>query len=186
MKCGKQYSVEFDFLGKDSIPYNRIVKIEKIFFKNLKIFLKGKTDEDYVFNLINADYINSCLKEVMVGLTAKVFRTHHASKMMQKQLTELTLASYDGSEKIRCFKEANEKVGMFLNHKLQVEQKGTIKEEHGRNFKTAVETSLESYIDPRITVAWCNKWCIPLEKVYSQCLIQKFKWAMSVKEEFVF
>lgn len=135
MKCGKQYSVEFDFLGKDLIPYNRIVKIEKIFFKNLKVFLKGKTDEDYVFDLINADYINSCLKEVMVGLTAKVFRTHHASKMMQKQLAELTLGNNDRSKKIRCFKEANEKVAIYLNHKVQVAQKGTIKEEHGKKFK---------------------------------------------------
>ena len=38
----KEFVVEFDFLGKDSIRYQNWVAVNKRVFKNLKIFVKDK------------------------------------------------------------------------------------------------------------------------------------------------
>ena len=47
-------------------------------------------------------------------------------------------------------------------------------------------TSKTNYIDPRITVAFMKKYNIPVDKVFSTTLREKFKWAFDVDENFVF
>ena len=47
---GKEYVVEFDFLGKDSIRYYNKVPVEKQVFKNLKIFMENKEPGDDLFD----------------------------------------------------------------------------------------------------------------------------------------
>jgi hypothetical protein len=39
-------------------------------------------------------------------------------------------------------------------------------------------TSKINYLDPRITIAWCKKWEMPLNLVYTKALMEKFNWAM--------
>lgn len=53
------------------------------------------------------------------------------------------------------------------------------------NFKDAHwMQSLEYYIDPRITIAWCSKYKIPVEKVFTEPRIREiFRWAI---EDFKF
>ncbi len=41
-------------------------------------------------------------------------------------------------------------------------------------------------MDPRITVAWCKKVDLPIEKVFAQTLRDKFPWAMVVPTSFRF
>ncbi|WWC91614.1 uncharacterized protein L201_006560 [Kwoniella dendrophila CBS 6074] len=41
----------------------------------------------------------------------------------------------------------------------------------------ALGTSKINYIDPRITVAWAKKYDVPLEKLFSKTLREKFPWA---------
>ena len=47
---GKEYMVEFDFLGKDSIRYYNKVPVEKQVFKNLKLFMENKEPGDDLFD----------------------------------------------------------------------------------------------------------------------------------------
>ena len=47
---GKEYMVEFDFLGKDSIRYYNKVPVEKQVFKNLKLFMGNKEPGDDLFD----------------------------------------------------------------------------------------------------------------------------------------
>ena len=48
-------------------------------------------------------------------------------------------------------------------------------------------TSKVNYIDPRITIAFINKFNIPIEKVFQSVLQNKFKWAVdSVGQDFKF
>lgn len=54
------------------------------------------------------------------------------------------------------------------------------------NKTTALGTSKINYIDPRISVAWCRKHGVPLDKIFNKTLKDKFKWAMVVDEDFVF
>jgi DNA topoisomerase-1 len=41
-------------------------------------------------------------------------------------------------------------------------------------------------MDPRITVAWCKRNEVPIEKVFSKTLRDKFNWAMAVELEWEF
>uniref|UniRef100_A0A7S2QUZ6 DNA topoisomerase 1 n=1 Tax=Norrisiella sphaerica TaxID=552664 RepID=A0A7S2QUZ6_9EUKA len=44
-------------------------------------------------------------------------------------------------------------------------------------------TSKINYMDPRITVAWCKRKELPLEKVFNASLVTKFPWAMDTKTD---
>ena len=50
----------------------------------------------------------------------------------------------------------------------------------------ALGTSKINYMDPRITVAWCKRNEVPIEKVFNKSLIAKFHWAMDVDWQFHF
>ena len=49
----KEYVVEFDFLGKDSIRYYNCVAVEKRVFKNLQLFMQNKSEGDDLFDRLN-------------------------------------------------------------------------------------------------------------------------------------
>lgn len=50
----------------------------------------------------------------------------------------------------------------------------------------ALGTSKINYMDPRITVAWCKRNEVPIEKVFNKSLLNKFLWAMSIEPSFKF
>ena len=55
------------------------------------------------------------------------------------------------------------------------------------NKEIALGTSKLNYLDPRISVAWCKKWEVPIEKIYNKSQREKFAWAIDmVDEDFVF
>jgi DNA topoisomerase-1 len=47
-------------------------------------------------------------------------------------------------------------------------------------------TSKINYIDPRITISFMKKHGLPVEKIFTKTLIQKFKWAFDVDENWKF
>jgi DNA topoisomerase-1 len=49
-------------------------------------------------------------------------------------------------------------------------------EEASQNISMA--TSKQNYLDPRISVVWCKKADMPIEKIYSKPQLKKFIWAM--------
>lgn len=58
--------------------------------------------------------------------------------------------------------------------------------EADKNKTVALNTSKINYMDPRISVAWAKRNEFPIEKIYSATQRDKFPWAMSEKEDFVF
>jgi DNA topoisomerase I len=54
------------------------------------------------------------------------------------------------------------------------------------NKTVALSTSKINYMDPRITVAWCKRVELPIEKPFEQTLRNKFPWAMGAKSTFKF
>ena len=53
---GKDFVVEFDFLGKDSIRYYNRVAVEKRVFKNLQLFMSNKAGGDDLFDRLNVRF----------------------------------------------------------------------------------------------------------------------------------
>jgi len=41
-------------------------------------------------------------------------------------------------------------------------------------------TSKLNYLDPRISVAWCKKYGVPIEKIYNKTQRDKFRWAIDM------
>jgi len=118
IKLKPAHMVELDFLGKDSVRFNKTVEVPDAVYRLLKFFTQGKKKSDALFNMINAKDINQYLKELMPGLTAKVFRTANASNLFQ---TELDKIKVKRGEKpailINRMNKANAEVAIMCNHK---------------------------------------------------------------------
>ncbi|XP_077489316.1 DNA topoisomerase 1 [Amblyomma americanum] len=50
------------------------------------------------------------------------------------------------------------------------------------NKDIAMATSKLNYIDPRISVAWCKTWDVPIENVYNKTQREKFRWAIEMAD----
>jgi len=114
---GKEYVVEFDFLGKDSIRYHNFVQVEKRVFKNLQLFMENKKEGDDLFDRLNTSILNEYLSSLMPGLTAKVFRTYNASITLQDQLNKLTDPEDNIPAKVIYFSKLNHQL-KTTNHVL--------------------------------------------------------------------
>lgn len=63
--------------------------------------------------------------------------------------------------------------------------------EHDKKFRddnksVALGTSKINYMDPRITISWCKRNEVPIEKVFAKTLRSKFAWAMSIPSNYEF
>ncbi|XP_034023160.1 DNA topoisomerase I, like isoform X1 [Thalassophryne amazonica] len=63
---------------------------------------------------------------------------------------------------------------------MKLEVQATDREE---NKQIALGTSKLNYLDPRISVAWCKKWGIPVEKIYNKTQREKFAWAIDMADD---
>lgn len=53
------------------------------------------------------------------------------------------------------------------------------------SIEISLGTSKINYIDPRISVKWCKEHDVPLNKIFSKTLLEKFTWAVnSVEADF--
>uniref|UniRef100_A0A7S1JE07 DNA topoisomerase I n=1 Tax=Eutreptiella gymnastica TaxID=73025 RepID=A0A7S1JE07_9EUGL len=113
--------VVFDFLGKDSIRYYNKVKVESKVWELLRKFVKGKTPNSDLFDRLIPTHLNSYLKELMPGLSAKVFRTYNASWTLDKEFFDDPVSdSISLPEKLVYFNAANTKVAILCNHQKSV------------------------------------------------------------------
>ncbi|KAF8409650.1 hypothetical protein HHK36_005728 [Tetracentron sinense] len=269
--------LQFDFLGKDSIRYFNTVEVELLVYKAIGQFKTGKGDGDDLFDKLDTSKLNAHLKELMPGLTAKVFRTYNASITLDEMLN-IETKDGDVAEKIVVYQHANKEVAIICNHQRSVSKshsaqmsrlnekmdelkvmaistlcfqrkpeasmvedhwevgmaaldglkidlarakkgKPPLKDADGKpkknltpdaydrkiaqtnakvekmerdmqskeDLKTvALGTSKINYLDPRISVAWCKRLEVPIEKIFNKSLLAKFTWAMDVDPDFRF
>lgn len=89
------------------------------------------------------------------------------------------------TERARSIYEKKKKQLERLQEQLcKLEVQATDKDE---NKEIALGTSKLNYLDPRISVAWCKKWEVPMEKIYNKTQREKFRWAIDMATpDFVF
>jgi len=215
--------IKLDFLGKDSVRYVKVIKIDESIYNNLVEFTKNKNKYDNIFNEISTSDLNKYLQTVMDGLTAKVFRTYNASNLFNNELNNVHIKEKMNEDEkfnylLNVFNQANIKVAMLCNHQKNVQKNfkeqidkidqeiNKIKEEKNKetskkkinklNIKLkklkakkdlklelkniSLGTSKINYIDPRITIGWIKKHDFPIEKIFSETLRDKFKWAFEI------
>lgn len=115
--------IEFDFLGKDSMRYHNVVTIIPEVWRNIEVFMVKKQPTDNLFDKIDTQALNDYLKELLEGLTAKVFRTYNASSTLQNELNKCQLDGLTMDEKYAKYKEANKQVAILCNHQKTVSKK---------------------------------------------------------------
>ncbi len=117
-------TIEFDFLGKDSVRWQETVVAEghdEQFHKNLKNLIEKKKPKDEIFEGITSRHVNQYYSGIVKGLTAKVFRTYLATSVVKKYLVEHdTIKSKTANEKLYHAKLANLEAAIMCNHKRTI------------------------------------------------------------------
>ena len=117
-------SIEFDFLGKDSVRWQETVPAvghDKQFHDNLKELVLKKKNSDEIFDGITSRHVNQYYSSIVEGLTAKVFRTYLASSVVSKYLREHdSIKKSNPAEKLYHAKLANLEAAMMCNHKRTI------------------------------------------------------------------
>jgi len=113
-------SVAFNFLGKDSIPMNITAELPQQVVENLREFAQGAGGES-LFEGVNSGQVGDFLKEVMEGLSAKVFRTLYATEAVGGRLAVETVKPGDPDYvKRHAALKANLEAAIVCNHKRTI------------------------------------------------------------------
>ncbi|KAF9364855.1 DNA topoisomerase 1 [Mortierella sp. NVP85] len=113
--------MHLDFLGKDSIRFQKSMEVDEQVFKNIRLFKREPAQEgDELFDRLKTQELNKHLQSLMKGLTAKVFRTYNASFTFQDQLEKLTPKNGTTAEKLLAYNRANREVAVLCNHQRAV------------------------------------------------------------------
>ncbi len=117
-------TIEFDFLGKDSVRWQETVVAEghdKQFQENLKKLVEKKKPKDEIFDDITSRHVNAYYSSIVKGLTAKVFRTYLATTVVKNYLVEHdNMKGKTATEKLYHAKLANLEAAMMCNHKRTI------------------------------------------------------------------
>jgi len=117
-------TIEFDFLGKDSVRWQETLVVEgedKQFQENLKKLIEKIKPKDDIFGNITSRHVNVYYSSIVKGLTAKVFRTYLATSVVKKYLVEHdNMKGKTANEKLYHAKLANLEAAMMCNHKRTI------------------------------------------------------------------
>jgi DNA topoisomerase-1 len=169
--------ISLDFPGKCSVRYEKTISVPKEVFKNLQQFIEGKSPTKEIFDKINHNTLNTYLKKAAGtdDVSSKIVRTYRACVEFEKKLKEYS--GQDGDKKEQ-YKLALRDVARLLNHKKK----------RGKREETVdnLDTAKDYYLDPRITVAWCKRFNVPIKVVYSKGRREKFAWALKTTSGYKF
>jgi len=117
-------SIEFDFLGKDSVRWKETISAvgqDKQFYDNLKEFISNKKENEEIFDGITSRHVNAYYSTIVKGLSAKVFRTYLASSVVSKYLrSHDDIKSESDMQKLFHGKLANLDAAIMCNHKRTI------------------------------------------------------------------
>jgi len=122
--------VEFNFLGKDSVEWHKKVTLPPLVVQNLEELIanarpsatSGNGDGDneakaQIFPDITSRDVNGYLSQVLPGLSAKVFRTHHATMVVKESLYGSGVKrSSPEYVKWKALSDANLEAAILCNH----------------------------------------------------------------------
>ncbi len=153
-------TIEFDFLGKDSVRWQETVKAigdDKIFQENLKKLIEKKKPTEEIFHNITSRDVNKYFSGIVKGLTAKVFRTFQATTVVKNYLINHDdMKGKSDNEKLYHAKLANLEAAIMCNHKRTIP----------KTFEQSLQKKKDSLKDREKEKAW-EKTQQTLKKVES-------------------
>jgi DNA topoisomerase-1 len=164
--------VEFRFLGKDSVEWHKTLRPPQVVLDNLDELIRqarpsstagaGNGDRGHptrdlpqLFPDVTSRDINAYLSGILPGLTAKVFRTHHATRVVRESLQSADVKAQSAEYlKWQAATMANLEAAVLCNHTKQAtgnwpaakeryEQRQARAEERLENKREAVRLATE-------------------------------------------
>jgi DNA topoisomerase-1 len=191
-KNGKQF-IEFNFLGKDSVPWQKTLEVysqdTRGLYNNLKLFMNGKEHNSPIFDKITSSKVNMFLRNIdpknVPGLTAKVFRTYIATKTVKEELSDPKIRIDKNSpevEKIYVMKMANLKAAITCNHKKGIDPKNPASRKALEKFEEALRNKEESIKRIRSDIA-AKKWKTEIQKKRLEDRLVKLQMQLKLQKE---
>ena len=191
-KNGKQL-IEFNFLGKDSVPWQKTLEVNsqdtRGLYNNLKLFMNGKEHTSPIFDRITSSKVNIFLRSIdtknVPGLTAKVFRTYIATKTVKEELSDPKIRVDKNSseiEKIYVMKMANLKAAITCNHKKGIDPKNPASRKALEKFEEALRNKEESIKRIRSDIA-AKKWKTEIQKTRLEDRLEKLEMHLKLQKE---
>ena len=128
-------TVEFRFLGKDSVEWHKTLEPPEVVLHNLAELIdkarpssaslnndRGHPTRDLpqLFPDVTSRDVNAFLSDILPGVSAKVFRTHHATQTVQQSLAVCKVkASSSEHQKWRAVSLSNYEAAVLCNHTKQ-------------------------------------------------------------------
>jgi DNA topoisomerase-1 len=192
-KINDKVQIEFNFLGKDSVPWQKTLEIfspdTKALYENLLFFMKGKTKTDEIFEDITSSKVNKFLRSIdkdnLPNLTAKVFRTYIATAIVKEHLSAPILkVNKNGSEfkKIYIAKIANLQAAITCNHKKGIDPKNPASKKSWEKFEQSVANKKEKIKQIELELK-DKKWKTELQKLKKQQRLEKLEFQLRLQQE---
>ncbi|EED88726.1 predicted protein [Thalassiosira pseudonana CCMP1335] len=115
--------------------------------------------------------LKKILKVIMENSDKKIPMKEDATKA--GHLWEKKPTKEQVTKRITAWSEKIKKMELNIKHKDD-------------NKEVSLGTSKLNYMDPRISVAWCKRNEVPIEKIFSKTMRDKFNWAMAVTPDWQF
>jgi DNA topoisomerase-1 len=192
-KINDKVQIEFNFLGKDSVPWQKTLEIfspdTKALYENLLFFMKGKDKTDEIFEDITSSKVNKFLRSIdkdnLPNLTAKVFRTYIATAIVKEHLSAPILkVNKNGSEfkKIYIAKIANLQAAITCNHKKGIDPKNPASKKSWEKFEQSIANKKDKIKQIELELK-DKKWKTELQKLKKEQRLEKLEFQLRLQQE---
>lgn len=128
--------------------------------------------------------------EKLISQDEKPMPESHLQKLLEKideMKKEFEIENKTGKVEIKTRGATIEKLDLQIEKiNERIKNMKTLMIDKDENKATALGTSKINYIDPRLTYAWCEKYGVNIERVFTKTLREKFAWAASTPADWEF
>ncbi|MDQ4101589.1 MAG: DNA topoisomerase I [Thermoproteota archaeon] len=179
--------IEFNFLGKDSVPWQKKLEVNtedtRALYDNLKKFMQGKKPADPIFDGMNSRKVNAFLQQIMPGLTAKVFRTCIATRVVQTQLSKSKVDNNSSeAQKVYAAKKANLQAAITCNHKKGIDPKNPAARKALEKFEESIAKKKEAMAKIEADISAKN-WKTEQQKKRLEERIERLQMQLTLQQE---
>ena len=185
--------IEFNFLGKDSVPWQKVLEIStpdtKALYENLLFFMKGKDRKDEIFEDITSAKVNKFLRSIdkdnLPNLTAKVFRTYIATAIVKERLATPTLKVHKNEsefKKVYVAKIANLEAAITCNHKKGIDPRNPASKKSWEKFEQSIANKKEKIRQLKVELKE-KKWKTELQKLKKEQRLEKLEFQLRLQQE---
>jgi DNA topoisomerase I len=189
---GKQF-IEFNFLGKDSVPWQKTLEVNsedaRGLYNNLKSFMSDKESGYHIFDGITSGKVNVFLRGIdprnVPGLTAKVFRTYIATKTLKESLSNPPIRVNKNSsqaQKIYVARMANLKAAITCNHKKGIDARNPASKKALEKFEESINKKQEIIEELRTRIAE-KSWKTEIQKKRLEERLEKVEMHLKLQKE---